>query len=175
MEIFRKRVGIPNFVKILFKSLIGLSPMWFVCTCVGPMWQFKHVLRHFHMCSCIVHSCCSLLHVLCLIECPCDIFVMYWTQLSANAWVYSWLNMFDMFWSKSVCFTHCAHFVPCHAMHLLLGTHYASLAALTCINTCTHMHSHLIHALCYCLHVLTVIAWCFKCVLFYFKTVMLCF
>ena len=72
-----------NFVNfIFFKSLIGPSPNWFVCNCVSPMWQFKNVLRHFHMCSCIVHSCCSLLHAMCLTECPYDIPMLFWTQLS---------------------------------------------------------------------------------------------
>ena len=131
MGIFQKRVGILNFVIFFKKSLIGLNPIWFVFICVSPMWQFKQVLRHFHMCSCIVHSCCSLLHALCLTECPCDIFVLNWTQLSANAWVYSWLNMFNIFWSMSVCFTHfpiLCHAMPCHAP--LRHTH------------AHHMHTH---------------------------------
>ena len=41
-----------------------------------------------------------------------------------------------------MCFTHFP--TLCHAIHLL-GTHYASPAALTCINSCTHMHSTSTH------------------------------
>ena len=122
--------------------MIGLSPIWFVCNCVGPMWQFKHVLRYFHMCLCIVHSCCSLLHAMCLTECPYDILVLFWTQLSSIAWVCPWLNMLDMFWSLGGCFDHFSQFVPYHAMQLL-GTHYASPATRSCISSCTHMHSQL--------------------------------
>ena len=58
-------------------------------------------------------------------------------------------------------------------MHLL-GTHYASLAARICINSCTHMHNHVLH-LCLCLHVLTLIAHCFESVMLCFKLFLLLF
>ena len=62
----------------------------------------------------------------------------------------------------------CLNAMPCthyaHTMHPL-GTPHAPPAAFTCISTCiaqTHMHSHVLHALCFYLHVLTLIACCFK-------------
>ena len=127
------------FCQKIFKSLIGLSPIWSMCICVGFVWHSKHVLRHFHLCSCIVHWCSSLLHAMCLTECSCEILVVYWTQMSSIAWVYFWLNMFHIFWSMSVCFTHfpilCLtmpwHAPPRHP----LGTPHASPAA-------QHMHTH---------------------------------
>ena len=117
-----------NFSKIL----IGLSPIWFVCMCVGSLWHFKHVLRHFSMWTCIVHSCSAVLHAKCLSKCSSNIFVLLWTQMSSNFWEYPWLNLVTMFWSLGVCFTHYAQFVPhnampCHAPpRHTLGTHHAS-------------------------------------------------
>ena len=103
-----------------FKILIGLSPICCVCICVDPMRHSIHVMRHFHSSSCIIHRCCSLLHVRCLTECPSDILVLNWTQVSPFAWVYSCLPMFNMFWSMNVCSTHFVQVVPqCHAMHTL--------------------------------------------------------
>ena len=64
-----------------------------------------------------------------------------------------------------LCLTMPWHAPPRHP----LGTPHASPAALTCISSCTHMHSHLFHELWYCLHVLTVIACCFKFVMLCFK------
>ena len=62
----------------------------------------------------------------------------------------------------------CLNAMPCtHYAHIrhLLGTPHAPHAALTCISSCTymhntdtHMHSHVLHALCFFLHVLAVIA-----------------
>ena len=77
------------FCEIFFKILIRLSPIWFVCICVGPLWHFKLVLRHFYICSCIFHWWFVVLHALCLTKCSSDIFVLDWTQLSSIAWVYS--------------------------------------------------------------------------------------
>ena len=129
-------------MQLSFKILIGLCFIWYVCSCVGPLWQFMLVLRHFFSCSCIVHSWNSLLHARCLTECLSDILVLNWTQLSSNAWFLSWLIMFIMFWLVFVCFTHYFHFMPqCHAMHTL-GTPHASHAASPCITCCTHMHQH---------------------------------
>ena len=170
------------FCEFFFKSLIGLSPIWFVCVCVSPVWHSKHVLRHFHLCSCIVHWCSSLLHAMCLTECSCDILMVFWTQLCSIPLVYPWLYLGNMFWSISVCFTHfpyCAS--QCLALHHL-GTHNASPATLTCISSCTHMHTHAhtctvtyFHALCFCLHVLTRIACCFEFVMLCFKLFLLLF
>ena len=75
------------FCEIFFKILIWLSPIWCLCICVGPLRHSKHVLRQFSPCSCIVHSWISLLHAKCLTECPSDILVLNWTQLSSNAWI----------------------------------------------------------------------------------------
>ena len=44
------------FVNIFLKILIGLCPICCLCICVGPLWQFELVFRHFSLCSCIVHS-----------------------------------------------------------------------------------------------------------------------
>ena len=124
-----------------FKILIGLSPICCVCIYVGPLRHSNHVLRQFSSYSCIIHRCCVLLHVRCLTECPSDILVLNWTQVSHFGWVYFWLTMFNMFWSLNVCSTHFAQVVPqCHVMHTL-GTHYASPVTLTCISSCT-THSH---------------------------------
>ena len=73
------------------KSLIGLCPICYLCICVGPLWQFDHVLRHFSICSCIFHNCCALLHVMCLTDCLSDSSVLFWTQLSSNLWCWSCL------------------------------------------------------------------------------------
>ena len=61
------------FCEKFFKILIGLSPIWSLCICVGPVWHSNHVLRLFHLCSCIVHLCCGLLHAKCLTKCSSDI------------------------------------------------------------------------------------------------------
>ena len=126
-------------MQMFFKILIGLSPIWCVCICVGPMWQIKHVLRQISSCSCIFHRCCILLHVRCLTDCPSDIFVLNWTQVSPFAWVYSWLTIFNMFWSMNVFYTLCPScaLMPClaHTMHPL-DTPHAPPAALTSISIC---------------------------------------
>ena len=123
------------FLWKFFKILIGLSPICYVCICVGPMRHSNHVLRQISSCSCIIHRCCSLLHVRFLTECPSDILVLNWTQMSSNTWVSFWLNMLDMFWSMGVCFIHFNLFVPqCHAMHTL-GTPHAPPTAHTCTIT----------------------------------------
>ena len=54
-------------------------------------------------------------------------------------------------------------------MHLL-GTHYASPAARTCISSCTHMHSHLFSCIVFMFMCLSVIAWCFEFVMLCFKS-----
>ena len=106
-DFFEKGLG-SYFCENVFKILIGLSPICCVCIYVGPLWQIKHVLRQISSCSCIFHRCCVLLHVRCLTECPNDILVLNWTQVSPFAWVYSWLTMFNMFWSMNVYSTHFA-------------------------------------------------------------------
>ena len=62
LGIFRKRVGIRNFVKIFFKILIGLSPICCVCICVGPVWHSNLVLRftYVHALFICVMLCCML-------------------------------------------------------------------------------------------------------------------
>ena len=92
-----------------FKILIGLSPIYHFCICVGPLWHFKVVLRHSSLCSCIFHHCCALLHDRSLSQCPSDILELNWTQVSSNDRFLSCLIMLTMFWSLSVCFTHFAH------------------------------------------------------------------
>ena len=140
LGIFRKWVGVLSFCEIFSKSLIELSPIYCDCSCVGPLWQFEHLLRQNSLCSCILHYPCTLLHVRCLTKCPSDIFVLNWTQVSSNAWILSCLIMLIMFWSVFVVFTHYVKFVPqCHAMHTL-STPHASHAASLCITCCTHMH-----------------------------------
>ena len=60
------------------------------------MWHFTHVLSHFHLCSCIAHSCSSLLHVKCLTECPSDSFVLNWIQVNSNFSVYTCLTIVSL-------------------------------------------------------------------------------
>ena len=73
------------------------------------------------------------LHIMCLIKCLSGIFELFWTPMSSKFWDYSWLNLFNMFWSLGVCFTHfdptCAH--TCLAMHYLMHT-LCTLHAHTC-------------------------------------------
>ena len=163
------------FCENFFKILIGLNPICRVYICVGPMRHSNHVLSQISSCSCIIHRCCSLLHVRCLTECPSDILVLYWTQMSSNTWVSFWLNMLDMFWSMSVCFTHFP--TLCHAMHTL------------CITYCAHMHQFMhTHAQWFTSCILFLFTWlntysmlfcvcllCFKLVLLCFRLFYLCF
>ena len=102
------------------KSLIGLCPICCLCICIGPLWQFDHVLRHFFICSCILYNCCALLHLMCLTDCLSDSSMLFWTQLSSNLCCWSCMIIWIIFWSSCVCFTHIVQFVPqCHAMHTL--------------------------------------------------------
>ena len=60
---FRKLGWVSIFCENFFNSLIGLSPIWCLCICVGPLWKFELVLRHFSSCSCIFYcfiNCCML-------------------------------------------------------------------------------------------------------------------
>ena len=116
------------FCEIIFKSLIGLSPIWSVCIYVGPVWHSKHVLRHFHLCSCIFHWNCSLLYGKCLTKCSNDILCCIGLK---------WVPMLGVTldWTCLTCFgqrVYVLHTVPilCHAppKHTL------------CITCCTHMH-----------------------------------
>ena len=117
---FRKLGWISCSSEFFLKSLIGLCPIFCLCICVGPLWQFDHVLRHFSICSCIFHNCCALLHVMCLTNCLSDSSVLFWIQLSSNLWCWSCLIIWILFWSSCVCFTHFVQCVPqCHAMHTL--------------------------------------------------------
>ena len=56
LGIFRKWVEVLHFREYFFKIFIGLCPICCLCICVGPLWQFELVFRHFSLCSCIVHS-----------------------------------------------------------------------------------------------------------------------
>ena len=86
---FSKIGWVLSFCEIFSKFLIGLSPICCDCSCVGPLWQFEHVLRKISLCSCILHHLCTLLHVRCLTKCPSDIFVLNQTQVSSNAQILS--------------------------------------------------------------------------------------
>ena len=109
LGIFRKWVGVLIFSEKFSKFLIGLSPICCLCIYAGPLWQFKHVLRHISLCSCIFHHLWTLLHDRCLSKCPSDILVLNWTQVSSNDRFLSCIIMLTMFWSLSLCFTHFAH------------------------------------------------------------------
>ena len=108
-----------------------------LCICVGPLWHFKVVLRHFSICSCILHYNYALLHDRCLLKCPSDILVLNWTQVSSNDRFLSCLIMLTMFWSFALCFTHFAHVA--HTRHILGLSRHTS-----CISCCTHMHQHML-------------------------------
>ena len=60
---FRKLGWISCSSEFFFKSLIGLCPIFCLCICVGPLWQFDHVLRHFPYVHAffitVVHCCMS--------------------------------------------------------------------------------------------------------------------
>ena len=115
---FQKRVGFTNFGQNFFKILIGLCPICHDCIFVGPLWQFELVFRHIFICSCIAHMCSVVLHSKCLTKCSSGIFELVWTQMSSFVWIYPLLNLFNMFWSLGVCFTHFAQLcltMPCHA------------------------------------------------------------
>ena len=43
---FRKLGWISFSTEYFLKSLIGLCPICCLCICVGPLWQFDHVLRN---------------------------------------------------------------------------------------------------------------------------------
>ena len=159
LGIFWKWVGVFIFMQISFKILIRLCFIWCLCICVGPLRHFEHVLRKISLCSCILHHLCSLLHVRCLTECPSDIFVLNWTQVSSNTWILSWLIMLIMFWSvlcdvytlgpicaSLTCLAHTQHtscISCCIPMHHMLHTHAP---------THTHGHRYINHALCFSLH-----------------------
>ena len=81
---FRKLDWISFCSKYFSKSLIGLCPICCLCICIGPLWQFDHVLRHFFICSCILYNCCALLHLMCLTDCLSDSSMLFWTQLRSN-------------------------------------------------------------------------------------------
>ena len=159
LGVFKNWVGVCSFVQFFFKSLIGLSPICYLCICVGPLRHFKGVLRHFLICSCIVHNSYASLLVRCLTKCPSDIFVLNWIQVNSNFWVSICLKLFHLFWYLSMCFTHFAHVA--HTRHTLGPSKHIS--CITCcthmhqhmLSTDTHMHSYLIHALCLCLLGLT--------------------
>ena len=74
---FQKLGWVSNFCEKFFNSLIGLSPIWCLCICVGPLWQFELVLRHISSCSCIFYCFYKLLHVRCSTECPSNILWLY--------------------------------------------------------------------------------------------------
>ena len=142
LGIFRKWVEVLNFCENFSKILIGLSPIYRLCICVGPLWHFKVVLRHFSISSCILHNSYALLHDRCLSKCPSDILVLNWTQVSSNDMILSYLIMFFMFWFVFVFVFHtlsilCLNAMPC--------THQALSRHTSCITCCTHMHLHMLN------------------------------
>ena len=98
LGIFKNWVGFLFQLNFFLKSLIGLFPICYLCICVGPLWQFDHVLRYFSICSCIFHNCCALLHVMCSTNYLGDSYVLFWTQLSSNLWCWSCLIIWIIFW-----------------------------------------------------------------------------
>ena len=122
--------------KFLSKSWLGCVLFDMFVLVLAPCGNICLYWKILFSCSCIVHSWKLLLHTRCLTECPSDILVLNWTQLSSNDWVYSWLIFLTLFWSVCVYFTHFVHFVPqCHAMHTLGPFWHTS-----CISWCTHIH-----------------------------------
>ena len=128
------------FCEIFFKIFIRLSPIWSLCICVGPVWHSNHVLRLFHLCSCIVHLCCGLLHAKCLTKCSSDILWcigLKWVPVLGVTLDWTCLPCF----SQRVCVL---HIVPilCHASHLYLSrilypkcicfVHFALVMCWTC-------------------------------------------
>ena len=161
----------PCVFEIFFKSLIGLSPIWSVLASCGILNMYWGILTYVHALFIGVVHCCMLcvwqnVHVT-FLWC----FGLKWVPLCGFTFDWTCFTYFDQW----VCFTHFPIFfltMPWHAPpRHPLGTPHASPTAHTCIthaqhmhNTCTHMHSHLFPILGYCLHVLDVIAWCYKCV-----------
>ena len=129
-----------------FKILIGLSPIWSMCICVGPLWHSNLVLRHFSMCSWIAHSCSAVLHAKCLSKCSRDIFGLIWTQMSSsigNTLDLTWLPCFDYWVCVLHTFPNLCLTMPCHAPL----RHTPCITSCTHMhNTCTHMHSFYFHA-----------------------------
>ena len=118
-----------------------------VCTCVGPMWQFKHVLRYFYMCSCIFHLCCALLHAKCLTKCSSDILCcigLKWVPMLGVTLDWTCLPCFG----QRMCVLHTVpnlcHDMPCTSKahtRYLLGTPNASPATHTYTAHAQHMHN----------------------------------
>ena len=142
-----------------------------MCICVGPLWQFEHVLRQISLCSCTLHHLCTLLHVRCLTKCPSDIFCVELDLSEFQCLEFVLIDHAYHVWLVFVVFTHFVQFVPqCHAVHTLSTPHasHATSPCITCcthmhqhmLNTDTHMHSYLIHALCLCFLGLTPLACC---------------
>ena len=178
LGIFENWVGFLFLVNFFFKkSLIGMCPIFCLCICVGPLWQFDHVLRHFSICSCIFHNYCALLHVMCLTDCLSDSSMLF---LDSTEFQSLMLVLFDhmnhfliilcVFYTLcSVCASIPYHAHPRHP----LGTS-------SCISTCTIMHLHThphahtctstyLHALCLYILSLTILACWFELFVLHFS------
>jgi len=77
------------------------------------------------------------LHIMCLIKCSSDIFELFWTLVSSKFWDYPWLNLYNMFWSLGVCFTHFDPNVPIHALPYISKAHLMHTTCTLDAHTCT--------------------------------------
>ena len=145
-DFFEKGLGFLIFIKILSDFWLGCIPFGL---CVGPLWHFNHVLRHFYMCSCIVHSCSVVLHAKYLTKCSSGILCcigLKWVPLLGFTLDWTCLTCFGQW----VCVLHtlpnlCLNAMPCtiyaHTRHPL-GTHHASPHAYIYTAHAQHMHTH---------------------------------
>ena len=60
LGIFLKKDWVSQFCEKFSNIVIRLSPIYCLCICVDPLRHFKCVLRHFSICSCILHISCAL-------------------------------------------------------------------------------------------------------------------
>ena len=126
------------FLQISFKILIGLCFIWYVCSCVGPLRQFKLVLRHFfHVHALfIVGSYCCILNVwqnvlvifLCWIGLnwvPMIGFTLDWSFLPCFGQCVCILHTLSILCLNAMSWTHQAHTRPLltHLIHLMMHTH----------------------------------------------------
>ena len=116
---------------------------WLIC--ISYMY-FNMYLDNIHSCSCIAYMLVLLVHTKCLIKCPNDILVLFWTPMSTKLWGLLWLDMFIMFWSLGMCF---AHFDPNVLSHTLHMHHICTPHA--------HLMHTLVHLSCFCISIMVVI------------------
>ena len=89
----KKGLGTLFWAKI-FKILIRLCPIWWLCICVGPLWHFNNVFRHISMCSCIAYMCSVMLHAM------CDEMLMwhFWVVLDSKEFQFLGLPLIELAW-----------------------------------------------------------------------------